>query len=338
MPDAAESQNVLELRPGDGIDEDTANRSPLVAFNLSGTRLPLVCLRTWRYDVDNYRNIASALGPDQPIYTASPPMGKAELDFPRDTEAWAEHFSQVLGPILDRENLILGGWSYAGVIALYMADQLAAQGRPPLLVNLFDAIMPVAKPRGDSRKRTRFHKFVVRLNQGMEITDRESRRKFFVDHAKNYTIRITRRRFLNLGNAGRRLAGRELKADPDLVKKQLKATAPIDPNMQAIRVGFLKSRPANTSLPVALYWTEESQVKLGDSSLGWCMRALGEFHTYPIKGDHQTLFHPENIGPFADALTGELERARKRASVRAPRRVARQSHPDTAHLQSGPHP
>jgi hypothetical protein len=139
---------------------------------------------------------------------------------------------------------------------------------------------------------------------------------------------------LTLENAGRRLVGREAKADPDLVKKQLKATAPIDPNMQAIRVGYLKSRPANTVLPVALYWTEESQVKLGDSSLGWCMRTLSEFHSYPIKGDHQTLFFPENIGPFADALSGELERAGKRASVEAPRKVARQPYPDATHLQT----
>jgi thioesterase domain-containing protein len=338
MSGLAESQRVLELRPGDGIDEETANRFPLVAFNLSGTRLPLVCVRTWRNDVDTYRNLASALGPDQPICTASPPMGKVEADFPRDTEAWAEHFSRILGPILDRENLILGGWSYAGVIALYMADQLAARGRRPLLVNLFDAIMPVAKPRGDSRKRTRFQKFVVKLNQGMEIADLESRRRFFVDYAKSQATKIVRRRLLNLENAGRHLVGRETKADPDLVKKQLKVTAPIDPNMQAIRVGYLKSRPTNSTLPVALYWTEESQEKLGDSSLGWCMRALGEFHSYPIQGDHQTLFFPENIGPFANALSGELERAGKRASVEAPLKVARQSNPDGAHLQSSSHP
>jgi hypothetical protein len=101
MPGSAEFQHVLELRPGDGIHEATANRSPLVAFNVSGTRLPLVCVRTWRYDVDNYRNLARALGPDQPIYTASPPRGETEADFPRDTEAWAKHFSRILGPILD---------------------------------------------------------------------------------------------------------------------------------------------------------------------------------------------------------------------------------------------
>ena len=131
--------------------------------------------------------------------------------------------------------------------------------------------------------------------------------------------------------------GSTKKPQTDLVKKKLKATAPIDPNMQAIRVGYLKSRPANSTLPVSLYWTEESQTKLGDSSLGWCMRALGEFHSYPIQGDHQSLFFPENIGPVANALSGELERAGKRASVEAPRKVARQSYSDGTHLQSSSH-
>lgn len=323
MGDAADSHGILELRPGDGIDEELANQSPLVGFNLSGTRLPLVCVRTWRFDVDNYRNLASALGPDQPIYTASPPVGDTEADFPRDTDAWAEHFSRILGPILDRENLILVGFSYAGIVALHMAEQLAARGRPPLLVNLIDAVMPVAKPRGDARKRTRSQKFVVKLNEGMEISDRESRRKFFVDYAKGEASKVARRRFWDLQNLGRRLVGHEAQIHPKLIKKKLKAITPIDANQMAIRVAYLKSRPVNSTLPVSLYWTEQSQTKLGDSSLGWCMRMMGEFHIYPIKGDHGTLFLPENIGTFAHSLSKELERAAKRASAEAPRKIAR---------------
>ena len=315
MDEDPHAQRILELRPGDGIDEDTANGHPIVAFNLSGRRLPLVCVRTWRYDVDNYRNLAGVLGPDQPIYTASPPVGSSEADFPRDTEAWVRHFSGILGPILDRENLILGGWSYAGVVALDMAERLAARGRPPLLVNLFDAVMPVAKPRGDARKRTRLQKFVVMLNQGMEISDLAARREFFVDYAKTQTTRFGARSLWNLGNLGRRLLRHPAQPHPDLVRKRLKATAPVDPNMMAVRVSYLKARPANSTLPVALYWTSESQRKLGDSSLGWSMRMQGEFHTYPVAGDHQSMFHPEKIQPFANALLGELERAAKRASV-----------------------
>jgi thioesterase domain-containing protein len=313
MADAAGVHNVLELRPGDGIDEDAANRQPIVAFNLAGTRLPLVCMRTWRYDVDNYRNLAVALGPDQPIYTASPPVGTTEAEFPRDTEAWARHFSRILGPILDWENLILGGWSYAGVVALHMAEQLVARGRPPLLVNLFDAVMPVAKPRGDARKRTRFQKFVVTLNQGMEIADPVSRREFFVDYVKGQLNGFAGRRIWDLRNLGRQLVGRPAQTHPDLVRKRLKATTPVDPNMMAVRVSYLKARPADTTLPVSLYWTGESQRKLGDASLGWSMRTLGEFHSYPVAGDHQSMFHPENIHSFASALRGELARAAQRA-------------------------
>lgn len=334
MATARRPRNVLELRPGDGIDEDTANRHPIVGFNLAGTRLPLVCLRTWRYDVDNYRHLAGALGPDQPIYTASPPVGETEADFPRDNEGWAQHFSRILGPLLDRENLILGGWSYAGVVALHMAEQLAARGRPPLLVNLFDAVMPVAKPRGDARKRTRFQKFVVTLNQGMEIADAAARREFFVDYAKAQLSGFAGRRLWDVRNVGRRVVGRPAQTHPDLQRKRRKATMPVEPNMMAIRVSYLKARPGNSNLPVSLYWTEESQRKLGDASLGWCMRMLGEFHTYPVAGDHQSMFHPENIRGLANALAGELERAAKRASgaVAALRTVARTPHADGAEV------
>ena len=305
---------VLELRPGDGIDSDTANRAPLVGFNLSGKRLPLVCVRAWRLDVDNYRNIASALGPDQPIYTAGPPAGgKSEMDFPRDTPEWAEHFTRALGPILEWDNLILAGWSYSGVIALHMAEQLAARGKPPLLVNLFDSTMPVAKPRGDSRKRTGFHKFVIRINKGMEIQDPDVRRQFFENYAKDQFHKIIQRRRWELQTLGRRLLGREVESHPDLTKKKLRAMQPIDPHKKAIRVSYLKPRPPNSTLPVTLYWTEESQAKLTDSSLGRSMRMQGQFRAYPISGDHHSLFLPENIGPLTDALSEELERTSKKA-------------------------
>jgi len=334
MADGPLPQNVLELRPGDGIDEDAANRHPIVAFNLGGTRLPLVCMRTWRHDVDNYRHLAAALGRDQPIYTASPPVGETEADFPRDNEGWAQHFSRILGPLLDRENLILGGWSYAGVVALHMAEQLALRGRPPLLVNLFDAVMPVAKPRGDARKRTRLQKFVVTLNQGMEIADPVARREFFVDYARVQLSGFAGRKLWDLRNAGRRAVGRPVQTHPDVLRKRLKATMPVEPNMMAIRVSYLKARPGNSTLPVSLYWTEASQRKLGDASLGWCMRMLGEFHTYPVAGDHQTMFHPENIHSLVNALSGELERAAKRASgpVAMRRKVRRTLPPDGAEL------
>jgi hypothetical protein len=173
----------------------------------------------------------------------------------------------------------------------------------------------------------------------MEISDLKARRDFFVDYAKAQLTGFAGQRLWDLTNLGRRLVGRAAQTHPDLVRKRLKATAPVDPNMMAVRVSYLKARPANTTLPVALYWTGESQQKLGDSSLGWSMRVQGEFHSYPVEGDHQSMFHPENIRSFADALSGELERAAKRASasIEAPRKVEGRTRYETAALPPGLH-
>jgi len=301
---ANELPPVLELRPGDGVTEATANEAPVVGFNLGGSLPPLVCFRAWRKEVDRYRSLASALGPEQPIYAASPPRGAAPSDFPRTTDEWARGFMDALGPILAREPLLLCGWSYAGVVALHVGELLAADGRPPRLVNLIDTTMPVAKPRGDRRKLGRFHGFVVQVNRGLEIQEREARAEFFRSYAKAEASRILRRYPRKLRRRLRRWTGRP----PELPGRRPGGPPP-DPLKRAIRVGYLKARPAPSRLPVALYWTEPSQAKLGDASLGWSLRMLGEFRCHPIDGSHETLFDPEHVGRLAASLGEELRRA-----------------------------
>lgn len=311
---AIDVSNVLELMPGDGVSEEVANEAPVIGFNLSGTRPPLICFRAWRKEVDRYRSLAAALGPDQPIYAASPPRGDVVDDFPSDTEEWATGFTNALGPLLDRGPLILAGWSFSGVVALHIAETLAAKGHPPVLVILIDTIMPVAKPRGDRRKRGKLHNFIVQLNRSLEIPEPDVRRKFLFKYLKRTFKRILRSRVRNLRSLVRKVPGL---ATPPTRKAPIGERT--DPLQRAIRVGYLKSRPESSTLPVVLYWTEQSKAKLGDSSLGWCLRMFGDFRCYPIDGDHTTLFDPENIERLAAALRDELSRAERRAHELSPR-------------------
>lgn len=307
--------DVLELKPGDGLTEADANEAPVVGFNLSGSLAPLICFRAWRREVDKYRNLADALGPDQPIYAASPPRGAVKADFPRGAEEWAKLFMEALGPLLDREPLLLGGWSYAGVIALQIAESLAAQGRPPALVNLFDSTMPVAKPRGDRHKRGKFHKFIVEVNRGLEIPNPEAQNEFFRAYARGQAIKLHGRGRRQIQSLTRKLLGRHPALPLSPPKKAGHGRS--DLLKRAIRVSYLKSRPAPSTLPVALYWTEQSRAKLGDSSLGWCIRMLGDFRCHPIDGNHETLFDRENIDRFAASLGNELRQAARHSSHRS---------------------
>jgi len=311
MTPAGPSPFVLELLPGDGVGEEAANAAPVVGFNLGGALPPLICVRAWRREVQNYRSLAVALGPDQPIFAASPPRGDVEGDFPRDTAAWARFFMDSLGSLLQRDSISLGGWSYSGVIALEIAELLAAEGRPPRLVNLFDSIMPVAKPRGDARKRSELHKLVVAIGRGLEIQDPKVRNAFYRDYARRKSLRATKRLVRRVRSTTRRLVGRDPLPPKALSARKGAKLGEIEPLSKAIRVGYLKSRPKPSTLPVALYWTEQSQEKFGDASLGWSIRMFGDFRCHPVAGDHETLFAPENVGRLASTLEEELRLARR---------------------------
>ena len=103
MTAAIDLPHILELRPGDDIAEAVANEAPVIGFHLDGSLPPLLCLRAWRKEVDRYRRLAEAFGPDQPIHAVSPPRGETVDDFPNGTDAWARHFREGLGPLLERE-------------------------------------------------------------------------------------------------------------------------------------------------------------------------------------------------------------------------------------------
>ena len=316
MDMSTDKPRILELEPGDEIDEATANRTPLVGFNLSGSRPPLILLRCWKHEVDQYRNLALHLGFDQPIVTASPPRVEPGVDLPLQTDAWVDCFTGLLGSHLDRDDLILGGWSYSGIVALAIGERLAVQGRPPKLINLIDSIMPVAKAVGDARKRGGFHKFVIQVNRGLELQDPETRKAFFKRYAELLLRRFMLRRREDAGVLKARLAGK-LPA-PQISSKRIgkqKNPPPIEPLKRAIRIRYLKHRPTLTGLPIALYWTEQSQRKLGDVSLGWSTRALGILHCSSIAGSHASIFDDENIEVLATAMKEELRLAENRKGL-----------------------
>ncbi|HEU4428378.1 MAG TPA: thioesterase domain-containing protein [Myxococcota bacterium] len=299
------------------LSPDELDRIPLIGFHTKGSLPPLFAVRTWAEEVENYRRLADQLGPDQPIYTVSPPMGRQPSDFPADTNAWAALCLERFGALLEREQVVLMGWSYAGVVALRVAQALAERGADVRLVALVDSTLPRKKPWGSSLKRSELHHFVVAMERMFEIDEPRERRRFFWRYVRKTPKRwLQKARQALLGapaRAGARAgeeagaAGEDASERSSIASRESREQrAPL--LMRAIRIAYLKHKAEPTALPVALFWTEESRARTGDTSLGWSSVLHGDIEIVRIAGAHQTLFAAEHIAPFARRLAHSLRR------------------------------
>lgn len=292
------------------------DRTPLIGFHLAGKLPPLFAVRTWSEEVENYRRLAAQLGPDQPIYTVSPPSGEQPSDFPTDTDAWADLCMQRFGALLERPQIALMGWSYAGVVALRIAERLAARGSDVRLVALVDSTLPRKKPWGDSVKRGELHHFFVMGERMFELDDARARRAFFWRYARKIPKRLWKRARLALTGRKAKAAARERPGASSIAdRRSREERMPL--LMRAIRIAYLKHRAQPTALPVALYWTEESRGRTGDTALGWSSVLQGDIEIVRIAGTHHTIFEPGHLETLAPRLAQSLQRAWQAAASSA---------------------
>jgi thioesterase domain-containing protein len=302
------------------------DRTPLIGFHLSGTWPPLFAVRTWSEEVESYRRLAEQLGPEQPIYTVSPPTGEKPADFPTNTEAWADFCMDRFGALLARPQVALMGWSYAGVVALRIAERLAQRGAEIPLVALVDSTLPRKKPWGSSVKRSELHHFFVMGGRMFELDDPRARRAFFLRYARKLPKRWFKKAVLALTP---RRGGERSGSDPNrslspATTDGAAGVASIADRgareqrmpllMRAIRIAYLKHEARPTTLPVALYFTEESRRRTGDTALGWTSVLEGDVEVVRVAGTHHTIFAPGHVESLAPRLAQSLRYAWERAA------------------------
>ncbi|HEU4324683.1 MAG TPA: thioesterase domain-containing protein, partial [Roseiflexaceae bacterium] len=121
---------------------DQLPQSPLVAIQPHGTRPPLFFVHPLGGQVFHYRDLAHALGTDQPFYAFQ------DLAYDQDTEPYRS-IEQLAATYIEALRLIqpagpysLGGHSFGGPVAFEMAQQLARQGEEIALLAIFDTTAP----------------------------------------------------------------------------------------------------------------------------------------------------------------------------------------------------
>ena len=269
-----------------------------VAFNVDGDKPPLVMIRTWHQEVANYQRLARALGPEQPIYTIGHPVGDDEHDYPSDVDEWRDFCLERLASLDLTAPLLLGGWSFGGVIALESARVLMESGVPVERVVMLDTRIPKRKARQGMHD---LQQLAVTLHEFTMLPTRDERRAYL---RRRVGDRAQRARD-DVRSAARRITTRSDTAPSEQAPKA--SETPTDLLVRAIYVCYLKYRERKIDVPIVQLWTDESRNRCsGDSTLGWSRVIDGPMHVAGVPGDHLTMFDEPHVQEVAGQLSAVL--------------------------------
>jgi amino acid adenylation domain-containing protein len=130
--------------------------SSLVAIQTGGSKPPFFCVHGVGGNVLRFYALAQHLGSDQPFYALQAQGLTANYPCHTRAEDMAAHYVKEMRSIQPEGPYFLGGYSFGGMVALEMAQQLIAQGEEPSLVVLFDTFCIPVRETPFSQKLTSF--------------------------------------------------------------------------------------------------------------------------------------------------------------------------------------
>ncbi|MEG4504363.1 amino acid adenylation domain-containing protein [Microcoleus sp. F6_B4] len=118
--------------------------SPLVAIKPSGKNPPFFCVHPIFGVVFPYCELAFQLGENQPFYGLQPKGIDGETSPLTSIKDMAADYIAALRTVQPKGPYFLGGWSFGGLVAFEMAQQLLAAGDEVALLAVLDTLAPVS--------------------------------------------------------------------------------------------------------------------------------------------------------------------------------------------------
>ncbi len=124
----------------------------VVAIQTGGSKPPFFCVHGVGGNVLRFYALAQHLGSDQPFYALQAQGLNADYPCHTRAEDMAAHYVKEMRTVQPEGPYFLGGYSFGGMVALEMAQQLIAQGEEPPVVVLFDTLCAAARETSFSHK------------------------------------------------------------------------------------------------------------------------------------------------------------------------------------------
>ncbi|MFM7407428.1 MAG: thioesterase domain-containing protein [Cuspidothrix sp.] len=289
-------ENLAEIIQQETVLVNTANN--LVEIQTQGTKPPLFMLHPMGGEVLCYRHLAKYLGLEQPMYGLQPQGLDGKLPPLLRVEDIASQYLQQIRTVQPQGPYFLLGYSFGGVIAYEIAQQLHQQGQEVAFLAMLDTCRPGYKQRLSFLQRLTVH-----INHIYQRGPKYIARKYkgWYTHA-DYYVRKSYNDYLNLFfeflKATFRLPGSNKYSDV------------YNAHLHALNHYVFQPYPGK----VTLFRTKDEDRTGGvgvkyDPTFGWGDIITGELDMNYIPGSHISILDEPNVNILAKEVEICLEKA-----------------------------
>ncbi|MGI9073372.1 MAG: non-ribosomal peptide synthetase [Bryobacteraceae bacterium] len=269
--------------------------SPLVPIKASGTLPPIFCVHARGSNLVRYHALANLLGPDQPFYGLQSTGLEGKRGSYVPIEDMAAEYIEAIRTIQPKGPYNLAGWSFGGVVAFEMAQQLAATGETVGMLGLIDTFFP-GRPEHFMKRSapgTPLWKFDLYWGELLFAAPGERLRRI-----AGVLTSVAQKTKSVLRSAGK-------KVKQELTLAQMLAEIE-KANLRAERAYVPKSFPGR----VTLFWCSDWSFRVfHDTRLGWSDFSAGGLEVHVVPGNHKTMWEMPNAGTFAEKIRRCLQNA-----------------------------
>jgi thioesterase domain-containing protein/acyl carrier protein len=282
-------------------DKLKASWSSLVEIQPNGSKPPLFCVHPLGGGVLCYRELAMHLGAEQPVYGLQPKGLDGKQPPLTRVEEMASHYIQAIQAFQPQGPYFLAGYSFGGVVAFEMAQQLQRQGEQVGILVMIDTCRPGFIKRSPFLIRIFLHlNKVLQLGPGYiwhkakgwnewvmyHLTSHlKQQYQRYVDIAQ-HTLSITR----NLSDTSEHLA---------VIDANVKALSEYAFQVYPGKMTLLRTEDQKRDDAVGVHY---------DPLFGWRDIITGELDVHYIPGNHLCVLQEPYVKVLAEKLKICLER------------------------------
>jgi amino acid adenylation domain-containing protein len=262
--------------------------SPIVAIQPLGSRPPFFCVHGGFGAVLFYSQLTRCLGMEQPLYgLQAQGLDGGPIEH-TSVETMAAYYLEEMRRVQPHGPYFFGGYSFGGVVAFEMAQQLRAAGEQMALLVLFDTF--------DPRNRARYTSLVERIRlrlRAPELSSPRDKLEFLARCAWGKLSSALEKGYKAAQNMPYRISRFNARAVPT----QLRALEVVQlTNRRALAAYKLRGYPGR----ITLFRTENSDS--GTADHGWAEFARGGIEIHEVPGEHETIFSRPNVCVLAQKL------------------------------------
>ncbi|MGL5832106.1 MAG: thioesterase domain-containing protein, partial [Waterburya sp.] len=290
--------------------EYLSNSSYLVPIQPFGSKVPFFCIHGAQGEVLFLKSLANHLGSDQPFYAIRSPGQNGEIAPLTCIKEMAKLYIEEIKTIQPQGPYLLGGYSFGGLVAFEMAQQLQKQAEEVSLLALLDCYAP-----GSRRSLTlanislkHFRNFLAIGPDYVLKKLKTLRTKYLYRLFKGETMRnnyfhhlTSTKYFYNLINEFPNYTVQDLELWENLYKANLQASLNYIPSVYAGKITIFR---------VVIDPTEDFYRPV--ANCGWSKLSNQEIELHDCTGDHYSFIEEPHVQGLARQLQTCLISANER--------------------------